>query len=245
MLIGAGNVAEMAARAPVMRGLHPEPFVLAAAEVLQVTYEITTAEHDLVLPPALHPTDPPIATWLLYRCLRSPWGPMAMAQTRIECRSGLRLRAFQISAVVDNAAAAAVLGAEWGYTTVAGEVLLHRYYDAIRGVVRVGSAKILDVLVTDPDPLSPGDVHYVPNMNLAHTPRGLRLVQVEPKVDARRAERGRPRVVEFDGGAWGDRRVVPAYPVAASLAVADVAFSNIRFMCRPDVWAFEGTEAVK
>jgi hypothetical protein len=245
MLIGAGNVAEMAARAPVMRDLGSHPFVLGDAEVLQVTYEIATAGHDLLLPPALHPTDPPIVTWLLYRCRESRWGPMAMAQTRIECRSGLRLRAFLLSAVVDNADAAEALGAEWGYTTVAGEVSLYRYYDAIRAVVRAGGATILDVLVADPDPLAPGDVHYVPNMNLAHTPRGLRLVQVEPKHDLRRAERGRPRVIAFDGGAWGDRRVVPVYPVAASYATAEVAFSPIRFVCRPDVWAFEGTEAVK
>jgi acetoacetate decarboxylase len=245
MLIGTGNVAEMAARAPVMSDLHPEPFLLAEAEVLQVTYEVATAEHELTLPPALHPTDPPIVTWLFYRCPNSPWGPMAMAQTRIECRSGLRLRAFLLSAVVDNAAAAEALRTAWGYSTLAGEVLVQRHYDAIRGVVRAGGATILDVLASDPDPLSPGDVHYVPNMNLAETPQGRKLVQVEPKYDVRRAERGRPRVLAFDGAAWGERRVVPVYPVAASLTMGDIAFSGIRFVCRPDVWAFEGTEAVK
>jgi hypothetical protein len=52
-------------------------------------------------------------------------------------------------------------------------------------------------------------------------------------------------VRSFDAGAWGDPRVQPVYPVSASLAVADVTLPRIRFLCRPDVLAFEGTEVVK
>ena len=48
----------------------------------------------------------------------------------------------------------------------------------------------------------------------------------------------------FDGAAWGDARVQPVYPVSASFAVADITIPRIRFVCRPDVLAFDGTEAV-
>jgi hypothetical protein len=246
MLIGTANIDELAARAPVMETLDVgEPVVCEQADVLQVLYEIATPQRDAMLPPALHPTDPPIVTWLFYRCPASPWGSFAMAQTRIECRSGLRLRAFLVSAVVDNAIAAAALGQRWGFILQAGRIELQRYYDSTRAAVISNGTTILDILVSDPEPLSAADLQYVANMNLAHTSHGVRLVQVEPRYQVHRVERGRPRLLAFDGAAWGDARIQPVYPVSASLAVADITLPRIRFVCRPDVLAFEGTEAVR
>ena len=244
MLIGTANVDELAARAPVVDRFGGEPIVCEPADVLLVTYEIATPHREAMLPPALHPTDPPLVTWLVYRCPVSPWGSFAMAQTRIECRSGLRLRAFLVSAVVDNAAAAEALATRWGFTTRHGQIELHRYYDSLHAAVVADNRTILDVIVSDPIPLSPADVQYVANMNLAHTPRGVRLVQVEPHYQVHRVERGRPRVVRFDGAAWGDARVQSTHPVAASFAIADITLPRIRFVCRPDVLAFDGTEPV-
>jgi len=243
MLIGTADIGDLAVRAPVMQSLDAEAVVCEQAEVLLVTYEIATPYREAILPPALHPTDPPIVTWLFYRCPASPWGSFAMAQTRIECRSGLRLRAFLVSAVVDNPAAAAALRTRWGFTNQEGGIELHRYYDSIRATVTTNGRTILDIIVSDPAPLSPADVQYVTSVNLAHTPRGLRLVQVEPRYQVHRVERGRPRVVAFDGAAWGDVRVQPVHPVSASLAVADITIPRIRFVCRPDVLAFDGTES--
>lgn len=245
MLIGTASLDALAARAPLMDRLDSPSATCEHADVLHVAYEIATPHRQAMLPPALHPTDPPLVTWLLYRCPASPWGPFAMAQTRIECRSGLRLRTFLLSAVVDSHAAAAALGGGWGYAIQKGDIELHRHYDSARATVVVDGRTIWDVMVSDPDPLSAGDVQYAANMNLAHTPRGLRLVQVEPRYQIHRVERGRPRVVRFDGGAWGDARVEPVYPVAASLAVADITIPRIRFLCRPDVLAFDGTEAAE
>ena len=61
---------------------------------------------EAMLPPALHPTLPPIVSWLVYRAISSPWGPFTLAQTRIGCRSGAR-----------SLSAARQLSAE-GFTTV-------------------------------------------------------------------------------------------------------------------------------
>ncbi len=244
MLIGTANVQELAARSPVIDNLSGEPAACQEAEVLQVMYEIATPHREALLPPALHPTDPPIVTWLFYRCAASPWGPFAMAQTRIECRSGLRLRAFLVGAAVDNPAAAHALRKHWGFATGTGQVELHRYYDCAHAAVAMNGRTVLDIMVVDPDPLSPADMQYVPNMNLARTPRGPRLVQVEPRYQIHRVERGWPRLTAFDAAAWGDARLQPVYPVSASLAVADITIPRIRFVCRPDVLAFDGTEAV-
>ncbi len=243
MLIGTANLDALAAFAPVMERLDGDAVTFEHAEVLQVAYEIATPHRTAMLPPALHPTDPPLVIWLLYRCPSSPWGPFAMAQTRIECRSGLRLRAFLVSAVVDNPDAATALSARWGFAVQDGAVTLRHYYDCVHATATVDRRAILDLIVSDPDPLSAADVQYAANMNLAHTPRGLRLVQVEPRYQIHRVERGRPRAVEFEGTAWGEARVQPVYPVAASLALADITLPRLRFVCRPDVLAFDGTEA--
>jgi hypothetical protein len=243
MLIGSANVDELALSAPSIDHFDGAPVACEQAEVLQVMYEIATPYREAMLPPALHPTDPPLVSWLFHRCPASPWGSFAMAQTRIECRSGLRLRAYLVSAVVDNPSAADALRQRWGFTIRAGRIELHRHYDSTRATVVTDRGTILDMIVSDPDPLSPGDVQYVANVNLAHTPRGLRLVQVEPRYQVQRVERGTPRVVTFDGAAWGDARIEPIYPVSASFALADVTIPRIRYVCRPDTLAFDGTEA--
>jgi hypothetical protein len=245
MLIGTASVEELAARRPVVESFDGEPALCEGGDVLYVTYEIATGHEEAMLPPGLHPTDPPIVTWVFHRFAGSPWGPFAMAQTRIECRSGLRLRGFLVSAVVDNPEAAVALGKRWGYTTRAGTIELRRHYDSARAMAIVDDRVVLDLALTHAEPLSPNDLQYVANMNLARTPLGVRLLQVEPRYEFHRVERWRPQVLAFDGAAWGDARIHPVYPVSASLASADVTLPPIRFVCRPDVLAFEGTESVR
>src|SRR5262245_50826414 len=100
MLIGTADIERLAIHAPVMDSLRTEPLVLERVEILQVTYEIAAVVRESLLPPALHPTNPPLVTWLFYACASSPWGAFVMAQARIECRSGVRPRAFLLAAVI-------------------------------------------------------------------------------------------------------------------------------------------------
>jgi hypothetical protein len=81
-------------------------------------------------------------------------------------------------------------------------------------------------------------------MHLAHTPAGLRLVQVEQGWAAREAEAGEIRLRAFDAAAWGEPRLAPSAPVSASSALADVTLLPVRYLCRADVPAWEGTEQV-
>ena len=244
MLIGRADVAELAARAPTIDAFAAETVKLEQVDVLQVTYEIAARHREDLLPPGLHPLNPPLLTWLFWRCRSSPWGAFAMAQTRLECRSGVRARAFLVAAVVNNEEAAGALAAKWGYLARTGAVALRREGAVVRGSVVCHTREVLDIEVTGLEALGTEDVQYVANMNLAHTPSGLRLVQVEPEVHVQRAERGRPRLDAFDAPAWGDARILPVYPVAASLVTADLELAPVRFVCRPDVLAFEGTERV-
>jgi hypothetical protein len=244
VLSGTADPERLARGAAALASFTTEPEKLPGVETLQIAWEIERAGTDALLPPGLHPTRPPVVTWLVQRAPESPWGPFALAQCRIECRSGLRPRGFLRGGVIDNAEARAALAARWGYALELGEPRLSRGYDEIRAGVGLGGRSILEAALRDPLPLRAADAYYVASVHLAHTPRGLRLVQVDPDFDVERAERGRPLVHHFDAEAWRCDGVRPSAPIAASFSVADVTLPALRYVCRPDVPAFVGTERV-
>ncbi|MGH7897516.1 MAG: hypothetical protein ACREQQ_06165, partial [Candidatus Binatia bacterium] len=102
MLVGSADLNRLRARAPRIERLADQPVELAGVEILQVLYEIESAGVDRAFPPALHPTIPPIATFVFYRVAAGPLGAFELAQLRLGCRSGLRPRAFLIGAFVDG-----------------------------------------------------------------------------------------------------------------------------------------------
>ena len=244
MLVGTGDPEALARAAATLAGFDTAPEKLLGVETLQIAFEVERAGADALLPPGLHPTRPPVLTWLVQRVPESPWGPFALAQCRIECRSGLRPRGFLRGGVIDNDAARAALAARWGYALALGEPRLARSYDEIRARVAAGGAPVLELALRDPMPLRNADAYYVASVHLAHTPRGLRLVQVDPDFDIARAERGRPLVDRFDAEAWGCAGARPSAPVSGSFSIADVTLPSLRYACRPDVLAFLGTERV-
>jgi hypothetical protein len=244
VLTGSADPGLLARGAPTLASFATEPLKLHGVETLQVLYEIEREGADRLLPPGLHPTVPPAVTWLVQRVAESPWGAFAMAQCRIECRSGLRPRGFLRGGVADREDAAAELAAHWGYALKPGEIRLERAYDRIRATVAVSGAPILDVSLRDPKPLRNEDAYYVSSMHLAHTPRGLRLVQVDPEFELTRAERGRPLLAGFEAAGWSAGGARPSYPVSASFTLATVTLPALRYLCRPEVLAFEGSERV-
>lgn len=146
--------------------------------------------------------------------------------------------------MIDNARAGEALAARWGYAARPGAVELRRRYDCIRAAVAVNGPPILELLLRDPVPLRAQDVYFVANMNLAHSPRGLRLVQVDPDWEIERAERGTPALERFDSGTWRCEGVVPTRPVSAVFTAGAMTLPRLRYACRPDVLAFHGTERV-
>jgi len=242
VIVGSARIEDLAAERPRIAGFGAGPIRLPGAEVLQAMFEMPVSAREAVVPPALHPTNPALCVIVAWRCPESPWGPFSLAQVRAQTRSGLRPRGFVTGAVCDNRDAADALAADFGFPARAGEVLLRRAYDAAWLEVARGGQTILALEGMDPEPLLPIDVHYSVTLNLAETPRGLRLVQVEPEYDIARAERLRPRLLSFHPEAWGDRHLDPYHPVSASVVSAGITLPPVRFLCRPDVLAFEGTE---
>jgi hypothetical protein len=156
----------------------------------------------------------------------------------------VRPRGFVTGAACDNPAAAAALASGFGYPALAAEIRWQRAYDTVLLEVARGGETILAFEGADPDPLAPSDVQFSGTLNLADTPRGWRLVQVDPELKPARAERLRPKLAAFSAAAWGDPRLDPYYPVSASITLADVTIPALRFVCRPEELAFSGTEKV-
>ena len=244
MLVGTADPQKLAEGVPTLPDFNTEPLRLDGVETLQVFCEMERAGSESLLPPGLHPTLPPVVTWLVQRVTESPWGPFGLAQCRIECRSGLRPRGFLRAAVSDNPAAAAALASRWGYRLREGDVALERGYDRSRARVSLSGEVILDVSLEDPQPLRSQDAYHVANMHLANTPNGLRLVQVDADFEIERVERGQPTLHHFDAAAWDSVGVRPSHPVSALLTVGAVTLPALRYVCKPDVLAFVGSERV-
>ena len=187
MLAGTGSVDDFLAHAATLDDFDTEPVTMHEAEILQATFEMRIDGRQASLPPGLHPTNPPSFVAQLWRCAESPWGPFALAQARVGSRSGLRPRGFVEGCVCDNDAAADALRRRWGFPVQRGSVSLRRQYDATYAAVTVGDHQVCEIIALDPDPLGPDDVSYSTAANLAHTPRGLRLVQVDIDVTLQRA----------------------------------------------------------
>jgi len=244
MIVGTAELKALAARAPTLEHFDSETLELGRVEMLQIACEIAAHEVEALYPPALHPTLPPLAVWQVYRCADGALGGFTMALLRLSCRSGVRPRGFVIGGFIDSAPAGQALASRFGYPLRPAEVRLRRFYDEVTGAVVLDGDTILEIAARDAVPLSPSDVQYTAAMHLAQTPNGLRLLQVEPEHRLDRAERGTPRVVRFDAQAWGEQRIRPTLAVSASVILGTVSIPPIRYVCRPDVLAFAGTERV-
>jgi hypothetical protein len=89
-------------------------------------------------------------------------------------------------------------------------------------------------------PLGPADVQYVTSLWPVDVEgRGMRLVQQELDVEPKHVARHAATIEQ-----WPDEWPTPATLVGVSLAQASVALPMPRFMARPDVLAFEGSETV-
>jgi hypothetical protein len=242
VIVGTARVDDLMTARPRVAGFTAGPIALPGAEVLQAAFEMPVSAREALVPPALHPTNPALCMIVAWRCPASPWGPFSLAQVRAQTRSGLRPRGFVVGAVCDSPAAADALATDFGFPARIGEVLLRRAYDAAWLEVAVSGQTILALEGLDPEPLLPLDVVYSVTLNLADTPRGPRLLQVEPEYAVSRAERLRPRLLSFHPDGFGDRRLDPYHPVSASVASADIVIPRLRFVCRPDTLAFTGTE---
>jgi len=211
---------------------------------LQMTAEMRNRAREAILPASLHPTIPAALSLQVWSVGASPWGAFRMAIARAACRSGVRARGFTLATFASSATACVALRDHFGFPAREAVVHLRHGYDGVDATVALGGREILRVRALDPQPMGVDDVQYTGTLNLAHTPNGLRLVQLEADHVATRIERLTADLAAFDASAWGSPLLDPYLVVSASLARETVTFPPIRFVCKIDELAFTGTEAV-
>jgi hypothetical protein len=245
MLLGSADVADLAARAPVVPEFQSESLELGEVVCLQLSAEMPNSAREAVLPPGLHPTVPAAMSLQVFSAARSPWGELGLAVLRVSCRSGVRARGFTIGAVASSDAAASGLSSSLGFPIQVGEVSLRHGYDGTDISVTNDDLTLAIFGAVDPEPMGENDVQFTGTLNLAQTPLGLRLMQVESACSPTQVERLTPGSLFLDGAAWGESLIEPSMVIAASVVVAPSwTFAPVRFVCKPDELAFTGTEAV-
>ncbi len=240
MLTGSADIDTLASTAPQLAAFSNEDLDLGDVLCLQLTAEMRNSAREAVLPPSLHPTIPAALSLQALRVQTSPWGAFDLALCRVSCRSGVRARGFSTGGYVSSEAACAGLRERLGFPLTVGEVDFRHGYDGVS--LKVDSAVHVEAL--DPEPMGLDAVQYTGTLNLAHTPMGLRLLQVEMQTSASQVERLRPRILSFDGAAWGNALLAPSQVIAATVSTMHLVLPVVRFVCKADELAFTGTEAV-
>lgn len=248
-LVGTRDITPILSSTALMPDFETETWQLNGVQIMQVLYEIRQEAMVSLLPRALHPTIPPILLFTVTHVPDSSAGPFTLAEVKVGCRSAARPRAFLARGYVDSEAAAKELRNRWGYPVEVAEVSLKRNYDRVTGKVAAGGKTILEVAAINPEPISGGDVQYLPNVNLARTVRDggeiARLVQVDPDYIMHKADRGKPKLEAFDPAAWLLEGADAWYPVSASVVTADVTMPRVRYVMDPAKNPMQAVETIR
>ena len=247
-VFGKQDVEAAAAQAPLMTGFDTDAWELKGAEILQLSYEIAEEPAEWLIPPALHPSIPPYATFSVMHYPDSPVGPFALAQVRIIVRAGIRPRGYLLHAYASTEQAVGELQARWGFTVETAEVSLQPRHDRVIGKVERNGETLLEVELENPEHVSGADITYLDSLHLARvqdqktaveTPV---IVQVDPEYVFQAAQRGKPRLLSFKAGAWGDSgRLRCTSPIIATMTKCDTDLPQLRFALDPSLPAAQGS----
>ncbi len=244
-LLGTGDPGALGLSKPTVATPAQQDLELKQVEILQVIYETSLESTKTILPPGLHPSIPGHVSWQVWHCGDSEFGRFSLGLNRVGCRLGIKPRSFTTRVVVDNAAVADRLQLGWGFAVKMGSVQMCRGYDRIRGTVEVDDATILDVELSDPRIFNGSAIRYPANLNLAHLPQGLRLIQADASYEFERIQRGKAVLHHFDPSAWDSASLAPTWPMVATMAKVNTTLHEVRYLSDPHLLAAQGTEDIR
>ena len=244
MLVGCADIDELQKHAGTIPRFASEPIVFEDTTCFQLGVELDNSAREALLPSGLHPTIPASMVVQVFNVRQSIWGAFLLAVTRVSCRSGVRARGFTLGAKVTTAGARKGLESTLGLSAGLADIELQETYAQTRVGVALSGIQILEVQALDPEPLSTSDLQFTGTLNLANTPKGLRLVQVETVPQLSRVERLQSSFSAFHGESWGSPLLQPRQVIASTISRGDFLMPPIRFVCKPDELAFTGTESV-
>ena len=243
---GVLDIAARAARAPRLVAFGAEPWTLKGVHILDCRTEIDAAAGDALVPPSLRPGIPSYGSIAVLQVPDSPVGAFSLAELRVGVRVGAMPGVFLVGAVCDSEPARQALAERWGYPVVAGEVRLEELYHQARGIVRVDGRTALDLRLTDRKVLPGLRLNLTSIVNLAHAADGrLILANTPVQLTYAQADGGRQMLDAFDGSAFGaGEHFRPAFPMGATIGVADLTLGAIDVLVDPLRPAEESVEIV-
>ncbi|MGO9932164.1 MAG: hypothetical protein ACLPV8_10175 [Steroidobacteraceae bacterium] len=241
MLRGTADIAVLAKRG-VKVNFDPSFSVdLGEANWLQFTYELPGSREEL-FPPGLHPTTPVVVTLQLWRVTGGQLGDFGLAQLRLSCRAGMRIRAFLVQSVIDGDDAARILSDRYAYIPILGKVRIHRGSDRIEGLVDVDGANVLHASLLKPEVLEVSALQHIGNMNLALSNGTPQLLQIEPNIATLALHRGAQRIIRFNDRFWGLPGRTLTHSVIGASADVKLSLPPVRFVQDPAALAALGTQ---
>ena len=243
MRFGTADLDALARRAPRASLDVKASLDLGRVNWFQITYELS-GETSSLFPPGLHPTMPVLVTLQVWRGTQGPFGAFGLAQVRLSCRAGMRIRAFLLNSVIEGEAVRDALGGRFGFVPTPGQVELMTRSDRSEARVSVNGRTVAVAAMLGPQALDPQDLQHVTNVNAAMTADGLKLFQVEPVTHNLSVHRGRPVLDTFDAEFWGLPGRTLKHAVIAAAAETEITLAPIRYVQDPDKLATEGTQKV-
>jgi hypothetical protein len=244
MLTGTGSLEALAAHAPSVEIDPTLSLKLGQGEWLQFTYELP-GDRQSLLPPGLHPTTPLILTLQLWRLRGGELGDFGLAQARLSCRAGMRIRSFALQCVIDGTQAVETLSRRYGYIATPGTVDIYRRADRIEGRVETARGVCLDAALINPQALEPSALQHIGNMNLGRVNGSLQMLQVEPGIVTLGLQRGPQQMLAFDAPFWGLPGRQLGAEVIGAFADVEISLPPVRFVQDPSRIAVLGTTKVE
>lgn len=231
---GSLDIAAKARRAPALKALATEPWVLKGARVLDCRTEIDAGAGDDLIPPSLRPAMPSFGSIIVSQFPDSPVGPFNLAELRVGVRMGAIGGLFSIGAVCDCEPARQALSERWGFNVLAGEVILEDLYHRVDATVRVAGRTVLHLRLTHRQ-LLPGTRLNVPSVvNLAKLDGAPILTHAPVIMAYAQADGGKQALLAFDGSAFGAGEAFrPVFPMGASYGVADMTLGAVDLTIDP------------
>ena len=216
-------------------------------EVLQLMFEVDERGVLDLLPPALRPTIPPLATCVFWRWDAKTPSEVTMAQVRVMTRAGWRSRGLLLASYCSGPEATrGQLQQSWAFDARDGSVKLRRFHERVVGEVSVGDRVILHAELEDPGSIAPEGIDHAVNLNVARLERSGNeetvLVQAEPEYRVEEAFRGPPLIESFSHADWNAEGLTFSHPVMALYFKGGFHLPAPRYLIDPNDQTGVGTK---
>ena len=215
-------------------------------EVLQLMFEAHEQGMLDLLPPALRPVIPPMATCVFWRWGANTPDEVTMAQVRVMSRAGWRSRGLLLASYYSGPEAVRQqLQRGWAFDAREGTVKLRRFHERVVGEVSVGDRVILHAELEDPGAIAPEEIEHAANVNVARLERSGNeetvLVQAEPEYRVEEAFRGPPLITSFSQADWRAEGLTFSHPILALYFKGGFRLPAPRYLIDPNDQSGVGT----